>query len=202
MLCQRHLDTARSPVVKRLSSTDFIEFSSRLRRFAGMFFALVVLEGLVTSAHAIRIARVRTPAESAEVSQLQKVPAVDPDKPKLHSWLSLVYRCSLEQVHLPVVVAQGPRAPESNPGDFACCWNLALAGKAIEDNACAEQAFQWVLILGPRKARLWWATGPSISSPADPRELLAATQGIGRGASANGHSYSGVMPEYIQVHAG
>ena len=159
-----------------------------------------MLAGLVTSAEAIKIATVRTLAETTEVSQLQKVLAVDPDNPKLHSRLSLLSNYSSEQLNLVEAVAQGHRATESHSSDFASCGKLALACEAIEGNAWAEQAFRRVLTLGPRKPRLWWATGPSISSPTDPRELLAATQGIGRGASANGHSYSGVIPKNIQAH--
>ena len=181
--------TARRRVRKHLSSADFIELSSRFRWCAGMFFALVVLAGLVTSAEAIKIATVRTMAESTEASRLQKVLAVDPVDSKLHSRLSLFYNYSSEQLNLLEAVAQGHRATELNPPDFASCWKLALACESIEDKACTAQAFQRVLTLSPRKPRLWWAAGPSISSPTDARELLAATQGIGRGAAANGHSY-------------
>ena len=159
-----------------------------------------MLAGLVTSAEAIKIATVRTLAESTEASRLQEVLAVDPVNLKLHFRLSLFYNYSSEQLNLLEAVAHGHRATELDPPDFASCWKLAWACEAIEDNACAEQAFRRVLTLGPRKPRLWWATGPSISSPTDPRELLAATQGIGRGASANGHSYLGVIPTNIQAH--
>lgn len=200
MLHERNCGTARRRVRKRLSSANFSEFSSTFRWRAGLFLTLVVLAGLVTSAEAIKIATVRTLAESTEVSRLQKVLAVDPVNSKLHSRLSLFYNYSSEQLNLLEAVAQGHRATELNPSDFASCWKLALACESIEGNAWAAQACQRVLTLSPRKPRFWWATGPSISSPTDPRELLAATQGIGRGAAASGHSYSKVIPKNIQAH--
>ena len=56
MLHERNLDIGRRRVLNCLSSADFIEFSSRFRRGAGLSLTLLVLAGLVTRAEAIKVA--------------------------------------------------------------------------------------------------------------------------------------------------
>ena len=156
----------------RLFSANFTEFSLGSRWRAGLLLTLVGLAGLVTSVVAIKVATVKKLAESTEVSRVQRALALDPNNPRLHSRLSLLYCYSSEQLNLTEAVAHGRRATELNPHDFACWWDLASACESIDDDACAEQAFRQVLTLNPMKPRLWWAVGSHFLRTDHPEAAL------------------------------
>ena len=110
--------------------------------------------------------------KSAEISDVQKVLALDPGNPVLHSWLAQLYGDSLERANLAEAFREARRATALGPNKSDYWLTLASVCESTRDTACADQAVQQALALSPMVPQVWWVAGNHYLSTDRPEAAL------------------------------
>jgi tetratricopeptide (TPR) repeat protein len=107
---------------------------------------------------AVRIVIASALEGSAKLPQLRRAFTLDPDNPKIHYQLGLLYSYSPEDIDLAEAVKHFRRATELNPYRAIYWSSLASACDSVGNRACADQALERAVILSPMTPRLHWLT--------------------------------------------
>ncbi len=140
------------------SPTGDFEFSLRSGGRAGAFLLAVGLAALFMAGEAVRIAIATSLEGSARLPQLRRALSLDPDNPKLHYQLGLVYSYSPEDIDPAEAMKHLRRATELNPYRAIYWSSFASACDSVGDHVCADRALERALTLSPMTPRLQWIT--------------------------------------------
>ena len=123
---------------------------------AVLFLLALGLPAFFLSAEVLRVGAADTLATTYEVARLKRAVSLDPDNAKAHRILGSLL-CTLEDPHMAEGLEHLRRATELSPNQDINWSALASACELKGDNACADEAFERALRLGPMVPRSEWA---------------------------------------------
>ena len=132
------------------------EFSLRSRGRASGFLLAAGLAALFIAGEAIRLGIATSLEDSANPTELRRALTLDPDNPKLHHRLGLVYSYAPGGNNPSEALRHLRRATELNPHRAIYWLSLASACDSMRDTVCADRALEHALRLSPMTPRLHW----------------------------------------------
>lgn len=108
------------------------------------------------AAKAIRVALAETWGDSGDIDKVRRAVALDPANPRLHYMLGVLYLVGVESTGPAQAVGETRQATALN-ARVARYWSgLGQACLAVDDPACADQAYQRAAELAPSNPQFAW----------------------------------------------
>jgi len=133
-------------------------FSLQSRWRACLFLLAVGLPALTMAGEAARIVIASSLEDSARLPQLRRALTLDPDNPKLHYRIGLVYSYSPDAIDPAEALKHFRRATELDPYGATYWSSIASACDSVGDHVCADRALERAVALSPMTPRLQWLT--------------------------------------------